>query len=547
MPRVVITYIWLVCSGFALGIWLFFSPGTLAVLVLTAGLFCILNLMKCPDRKIIIAICGIAIIARFIFCVFNYFTAYAMGKGADLVGDARAYSSSAQYIAEIATGEPMPTIDGNEPKWLEFLRAHYKGSIPSGGYRVDNFARYVGLIYSVFGYDPIAVKLINSFLSVSTCILLFFLIKDMFSAVIAKIALAISIFWPSMFLWSVTGTKDSLVIFLIILWALVFRKLRKYVGVSEYLLIIAMLITTNYAAGALFFLGVFFIIIIKKFIYPCTTSLIHRLQDEAASSHANAGQIVNSGIEKSILRRDAMFFIVIPLLLILAMKITSEALRLVRFHIFLPFMVAFSIASLVSFMNRKRLILLLIVVICLTLSLPLYAKKYNIDINRHFMAITEKVISIQKSQLIGARSGYRIYPDRFYVSDDIGHVGKITIAEFVISYSKGIAYALFSPFLWADSSKTNLIIYSQMLLYYILFPFLLLGILTALRYKWRDIFYLLIFLFCTLSMYALFEGNIGTVFRHRDILMVIFIIFITIGISNSVNILRINGKIKQAN
>lgn len=502
-------YLRLLFLGIAAGTWLFFSPGTLFVVLITIALFYIfnLNLREYSNRKIIITICVIAIAARFIFAISNYYIAYSRGMGADLIGDARAYSGSGQYMAEVLTGRPMPDVDGNEPLWAVTLRDLYKGSIPAGGYRVDYFAKYVGLIYAMFGYDPIAVKFTNSFLSIFTGILLFFLIKDMFSVKTAQIGLALSIFWPSLFLWSVTGTKDTLTIFLIVLCLFVFVKLKKYINIAELLCIIAMLAVTNYGFSMLFLLGILIIRNIKKFIFKQ-----HILSD-----------------------------IIIPLLLVLVMKTAAEGLKLIRFHIFMPLLIAFSL-SLVSFLNKRLLIFLLIIIFCFGIFSPFYVNKYKIDIDRRFNTFAETTIAIQIDQLKGARSGYRIYPDRFYNEDYMEHPhDNISFIEFITAYFKGIIYVLFSPFPWSINNKISIFIYFQTILYYILAPFILLGILVSLRYRWRNVLPVMIFMLIIASMYALFEGNIGTVFRHRDILMILFLFFGAIGISRTLNILSFEG------
>lgn len=482
---------------------------------LTIALFFILNLSLrgYPDKKIIIAICAIAIAARFILAISNYYFSFYRGIGADLVGDARAYSASGQYIAEVATNRPMPNLDNNEPAWVVSLRNMYKGVIPSVGYRVDNFAKYVGLIYSVFGYNPITVKLINSLLSVFTGVLLFFLMKDMFSVGAAKIVLVLTIFCPSIFLWSITGTKDSLTIFLMTLWLFSFFKLRKHVDILEFSLAIAMLFVQNYVISALFFIGIFFIRILKRYVF----------------------------------KRKILYPMIIPLVLILVMKIASDGLRLVRLHIFLPLLIASSV-TFFSFLNKKMLIFSLIIILCLGVFVPFYLSKYNVDINRQFISFTENALRIQRDQLKGANSGYKIYPDRFYGIDYLEHPHEnISRGGFIISYFKGIFYTIFMPFPWLINNKESALITFQMLLYYMLIPFIFSGIFIALRYRWRNVLSILIFMIIIVSMYGIYEGNIGTLFRHRDILMVLFIIFGAIGISKTLNILVLNGHVEKTN
>lgn len=490
----------LVLLGILTGVWAIFSPGTLFVILITILLFYILNLnlRVYSDRKAIITICAIAIAVRFFLAISNYYFSYSRSVGSDLIGDARAYSGSGQYIAEAVTGRPMPNIDGNEPEWVKTLRDTYKGAIPISGYRIELFSKYVGLTYSLFGYDPIAVKLINSFLSVLTGILLFFLLKGIFSIETAKICLFLSLFWPSIFLWSVTGSKDPLTFFLITLMLYIFYRLRKHINFFEFLLLLIALAATNYMKSLLLLIGISLIIMIRL-----------------------------------ILTRRNLSPVLILLILMLVMKVASDSLRGMRYHIFLPLLMALFLSS-AAFLGKKWLVTLSVLFFCLGLFLPFYIVRYNniIDINSRFAASTEVMIVTHRSQLAEASSGYRIYPDRFYSADYPDNSSdKITVAEFALSYIKGLSYALFSPFPWSVRAKAGLVIYFQIIFYYILFPFILLGILVALRYRWRDILPAVIFVFIISSMYALYEGNIGTVFRHRDLLTVLFIFFGAIGIS----------------
>lgn len=486
----------LLLAGIITAIWTFFSIGTLCIAILTITLLYVFNyhLKGLSERRIIIAICIIAIALRFTIGLSGYYFSWGAGIGADFIGDGRAYSTSGQYIAEVITSKPMPTIDGNEPAWLDYLRSTYKGNLPLSDYRMDAFAKYIGLIYSTFGYAPITVKFINSFLSIFTAILLFILVRDMFSLKAANITLVLSLFWPSIFLWSATGVKELLTIFLITICIFTFLKLRRHIGIVEFLLALAILIITDYKINVLFFICIFAVRIFKKFI----------------------------------LKRQISVKILAPLALIFVMQIALYSLGMIRLHIQIPLLITFFLSiSSYLYLTKKRLIFLLITIFCSTIFLVDYiVNKNNIDISKHYSSFTQEAIDIQKSQLYGANTGYRIYPDRYYETSSTGYPD-ITPPEFIVSYLKGLAYALASPFPWSN----RFFVYFQ-IAYYILIPFILLGILVVLRYRWRDMLPLIIFIFIVASMYAFYEGNIGTVFRHRDMLMIFFLVFGAIGISN---------------
>jgi len=364
---------------------------------------------------------------------------------------------------------------------------------------MDSYAKYIGLVYSVFGYDPVMVKFINSLASVFTAILLFLLIKEIFSVKTANIALVLGLFWPSILLWSATGLKDTLTSFWVTLGVFAFCKIKKHLNLLQFLLVLIILATTNYKVNILLFIIMSVVIIID-------TKFIHR----------KAGSIN----------------ILAPLILVLVMKLSLESLRLIRLHIFIPLLLALLLSA-ISFFNRKQLAFLFSIFFCLLLFAPFYLSKHHINVHRHFQDFTKNSISSQRSQLYAADTGYKVYPDRFYRIEDRDYLNTfdLTPLESIISYIKGLAYALFAPFPWLINNKMTFFASFQMAIYYILSPFVVLGLLIATRYKWRYVLPVLIFIFLIVSMYALFEGNIGTVFRHRDLITTFLLSFSAIGIS----------------
>ncbi len=300
--------IFCIILGVLMGTWSFFSIGTFYVFLISAMLICLVVRMfkQHSQRKIIAGICIVAIVLRFALALLNYSFSKAASKGIDIVGDARAYSTSGQYISEVITNKPTSIYD-NEPAWLFSLREIYKGKMPQGGYRVDYFARYIGLLYSVIGYDPIAIKFINSLLSLSTALLILFMLREFSSFQTACLAFVLTLFWFSILFWSITGAKDSPNIFLIIIFIFVVIKLIKHINILEFLLLSAMIVTHNFILIALLFFAIILSMILKKFAFNL-------------KSHKNLG---------------------VPLLLIVVLKFAFNSLMAIRPHIAIPLLIAF--------------------------------------------------------------------------------------------------------------------------------------------------------------------------------------------------------------
>ncbi len=149
-----------------------------------------------------------------------------------------------------------------------------------------------------------------------------------------------------------------------------------------------------------------------------------------------------------------------------------------------------------------------------------------IDLNPRDLAqeLIKKAAHYQKMQAVSDEAGYLIYENTTAME------GRINLISIPLSYIKGLSYALFSPFPWAITSRLQLFAYPQILMWYFLFPFTIIGIILTLRYKTKDISPLIIYIFLSSSLLALAEGNIGGVFRHRDWISPFFLMFAAIGL-----------------
>jgi 4-amino-4-deoxy-L-arabinose transferase-like glycosyltransferase len=176
----------------------------------------------------------------------------------------------------------------------------------------------------------------------------------------------------------------------------------------------------------------------------------------------------------------------------------------------------------------------------ITLLFAAHIFKYNFkqikDLPRK---IIFSAILVQKTNYFYGGSAYKLYEDKFYnESFSIDDVNSIRTVSFVFSFLKGIAYFMFSPFPWALSSVMQLMVFPQVLFEYFLVPFAILGILVSFRNKFSQVSGILFFMLTTISILCLLEANIGTAFRHRDMIMPIYLIFSSAGIIKLRNYLK---------
>jgi hypothetical protein len=143
----------------------------------------------------------------------------------------------------------------------------------------------------------------------------------------------------------------------------------------------------------------------------------------------------------------------------------------------------------------------------------------------------QQVIGIQVGFITTGGSYYVFLPDRFKPSG--GKRTLMTMKEMLTSYLKAIYYYLGTPRPYTRLGLNKLPALPQMVIWYLmLILFLPAGVLYLLRYRCREAGTVLVFLAVATSAMALFTGNEGTAFRHRDVLTIFYFIPITIGMFN---------------
>ena len=93
----------------------------------------------------------------------------------------------------------------------------------------------------------------------------------------------------------------------------------------------------------------------------------------------------------------------------------------------------------------------------------------------------------------------------------------------------GVVYLLFAPFPWQITSVRQSITLPEMVIWWASFPFLVLGLWFAIKYRLRMISPILIFTVMLTIAYSVFQGNVGTAYRQRAQLLVFYFIFVAVG------------------
>ena len=108
----------------------------------------------------------------------------------------------------------------------------------------------------------------------------------------------------------------------------------------------------------------------------------------------------------------------------------------------------------------------------------------------------------------------------------------ISSFEKVLRYlPKALTYFLFMPFPWDCHGLMQKATIPENILWYTIFPFILYG-LYVYRARWKAHFILSFFVLITLIPYSLIQGNFGTAYRHKAVMLPFFFIFAGAGIAN---------------
>lgn len=124
---------------------------------------------------------------------------------------------------------------------------------------------------------------------------------------------------------------------------------------------------------------------------------------------------------------------------------------------------------------------------------------------------------------------YKLLPEKYYLLDaDLTSIPFIAILKM---FFLGWIYFISVPFPWGIKSLNQLIALPQIILWYGLFVFSLIGLFICIRNKIKISLCLILYIFLMGSIIVLSSGNIGTTFRHRDILTPFFLIFSALAIT----------------
>jgi hypothetical protein len=94
-------------------------------------------------------------------------------------------------------------------------------------YGWSGYAYLIGLFYYLFGFSPVAVKMVNCLLGALLCPVIYHLAKGIFHSGVARWASVAVALYPSLILWSATNLKEASLTLLTALLLLLFVKIQQ--------------------------------------------------------------------------------------------------------------------------------------------------------------------------------------------------------------------------------------------------------------------------------------------------------------------------------
>lgn len=423
--------------GVLIGLLFTFFKGTTIMLgAITITGMILWNFLPGDDRGFLIRLFIAGILVRMIILAFFYLISISYGDYGEFTPDSRLYFLKSLDMVR---------------SWKEQIQFSTQVQEEVGR---TGWLYILSFFYLLIGYNPdflnpvsmYSDKLINCLIGTFSGIPIFYLAKDIFGKKTAKLSALLAVFWPTLMLWSMTNSRDSVNILLVclIVFSLVRLLSRKSFG---------------------YFILFFFTLLLLKTI------------------------------------RSYMFFCVL----------TAVALSL----LIMPW----------KKIKKRSFLLSIFTILFIFLNLTSYGRGLkNTFLN--FNNITNRLYIANEGIVLEGKNNYIIYDEDFLLVNE-----KERLFKLARTFFKGWFYFMLVPFPWTLFSISQLFSYPQIIIWYFLLPFIFIGILFALRYRRKvSLIVILSYLFITTSAYAFVEGNTGSALRHRDLVLIFYLIFGSAGI-----------------
>lgn len=210
--------------------------------------------------------------------------------------------------------------------------------------------------------------------------------------------------------------------------------------------------------------------------------------------------------------RQRFKFYLIPFAVLAAL-----GLKQLRGFILMVILLTLFLNLLLTSSLRKELRLLLLLSCCITILLFVNKLKSFLPL----MFDNERILEwLQRTRSVRAYGG-----SAFLSNWEFNNLSKL-----FIFLPLGFLVAWLAPFPWQMGSLGQISGLFEMVIFYLLIPCMLCGVAYIFKNKFKEGFFILMYIFIMSFIMALIEGNIGTIFRHRAMILPFCFIVIAIGL-----------------
>lgn len=189
-----------------------------------------------------------------------------------------------------------------------------------------------------------------------------------------------------------------------------------------------------------------------------------------------------------------------------------------RFYIFYMALIAVVGSFVVGMSTSSRSVLRSTIILALLgFALMYLGVGQNASIEYRVFGNLERVQSSRSDLARAAQSGFQEEAD---VSTTEGALSAIPL---------GFAYLMFAPFPWQAGNLRQAITIPEVLIWWAMLPFVIVGLVYAVRHRLRNAFPILIFSLLLTIAYSIFQGNVGTAYRQRTQIQVFLFILMGVG------------------
>jgi 4-amino-4-deoxy-L-arabinose transferase-like glycosyltransferase len=127
---------------------------------------------------------------------------------------------------------------------------------------------------------------------------------------------------------------------------------------------------------------------------------------------------------------------------------------------------------------------------------------------------------------------------------DIEEEDVSTTSGLLTALPYGLLILFLAPFPWQVQSLTQVLTMPEMIIWWISLPFLFAGVVYTVRHRFRQCASILFFTLMLSLSYAVYQGNLGTLYRQRAQIQVFLLIFTAVGVTIALE-KKENAKLKK--